>query len=68
MKIRVGGGGGGGQELCSQKLRKNYQVKGGFHETTNILEMNHQYIKISRQVGQTCRHRLMDIGGVLAAD
>ena len=42
--------------------------KGGFHETTNINEINHRCIKIGRQVTQTCRHRPMEIGAVLAAD
>ena len=43
-------------------------LKGGFHRTTNINEINHRCIKIGRQVPQTSRHRQMEIGAVLAAD
>ena len=43
-------------------------LKGGFHGRTNINEINHRCIKIGRQVTQTCRHRPMEIGAVLAAD
>ena len=43
-------------------------LKGGFHETTNINEINHRCIKIGRQVIQTCRHRPIEIGAVLVDD
>ena len=43
-------------------------LKGGFHGRTNINEINHRCINIGRQVTQTCRHRPMEIGAVLAAD
>ena len=42
--------------------------KGRFHETTKIIKINHRCIQIDRWVKQTCRHRLMDIGAVLADD
>ena len=41
-------------------------LKGGFHETTNIDEIDHRYVTISQQVIQTCRHQPMEIGAVLA--
>ena len=46
----------------------NRNLKGGFHETTNMNEIGHRCIKIGRQVSQTCRHRPMEIGAILADD
>ena len=40
------------------------RFKGEFHETTNMNEIDHRGIKISRQVLQTSRHRRLDIGTV----
>ena len=44
------------------------RVKGRFHETMNMNEIDHRCIKIGRQVVQTCRHRPTEIGAVLADD
>ena len=43
-------------------------LKGRFHGTTNMNEINHRCIKISLQVLQTSRHQRMDIGAVQADD
>ena len=37
------------------------QVKGRFHETTKINQIDHRCIQIDRWVKQTCRHRPMDL-------
>ena len=43
-------------------------LKGRFHVTTKMNEMNHRKIKIGRQVIQTSKDQVMDIGAVLDAD
>ena len=43
-------------------------VKRGFHETRKINKIDHRCIRITRQVTQTCRHRPMETGTVLADD
>ena len=45
-----------------------FQVKGGFHETTEINQIYHRCIQIDLWVLKTGRPRQMDIGAILAAD
>ena len=42
--------------IC-KSLNQCMRVKGWFHETTEMNEMYHRWIKIGRQVMQTSRHR-----------
>ena len=43
-------------------------LKARFHETTKIEKINHRCIQIDRWVKETCGHRPMDIGTILADD